>query len=96
MIAGVFAVLPILAQAQFPGEQVLVKRPDGTMVLPLVKEVEPPLPSWDRSSAVRAEERERVRMDYQDSVNRRLENSAREREAAYQNPGRQIAPTEGR
>jgi hypothetical protein len=49
-----------------------------------------------RASAARAEETERLRLEMQQSKEARIEQSLREREAALQNPARQIPPTIGR
>ena len=74
----------------------VVKRPDGSVVQPPANEYDDNRAvRWLYESQRRADERERIRLEGQSSREARIEQSQREREAAYQNPARQIAPTVG-
>jgi hypothetical protein len=83
------------AIAQTMPEQVQVKRPDGTIIVPAVPEGREPA-ATSEESATRADERERMRQEAQQAAEERVERSRREREAAVTNPARQSAPTVGR
>ncbi len=82
------------AIAQTLPEQVQVKRPDGTIIVPVPEGREPAATSEE--SATRADERERMRQEAQQAAEERIERSRREREAAVTSPARQSAPTVGR
>ncbi len=79
-----------------PPERV-VTRPDGTVIYPIVDEQETRRGTglW-RDRSVDAEERERRRLEAQRSAAERQELRMRERDAALENPARQIPPTIGR
>jgi hypothetical protein len=94
-LALALAVPATLAQTRV--EERVVTRPDGTVVYPFVSERETRGSSWwPRDRAVDADERERRRLETQRSAEERRELRAREREAALENPARQIPPTSGR
>ena len=71
-------------------DPVPVRRPDGTVVHPQVPVERTPSISTTDS---RADERERMRQQTQQSAEERIDQSRREREAASERPARQIAPT---
>jgi hypothetical protein len=93
-LALALAVPATLAQTQ-PQERT-VTRPDGTVVYPLVNERETRSGLSSRDRPVDAEERERRRLEAQRGAVERQEQRMREREAALENPARQIPPTVGR
>jgi len=94
-LALVFAVPAAMAQAQPEGR--VVTRPDGTTIYPSVNEREARGGStwWQRDRDVGADERERRRIEAQRDAVQRQEMRMRERDAALQNPARQIPPTVG-
>jgi hypothetical protein len=93
LAALIAAAVTTAAVAQTLPEQVPVKRPDGTVVYPSKEGRDPALTPAAREAAARAEERERMRQETQQSAEERIERSRREREAALTNPARQIPPT---
>ena len=97
-LALAFAASTALAKTSGLPEQA-VTRPDGTVVLPSVDQRETRGGGggwWQQENSAQSDNRERRRLDVQRSAEQRLEQSAREREAALQNPARQVAPTVGR
>ncbi len=83
----------------FPGaagtgrtEPIAVKRPDGSVVHPAIADERAPRPS----SAVRVDERERMRKETQQSLEQRTEQNRREREAAAASPARKLPSTQDR
>lgn len=95
VLALALAVPATLAQTR-PEERV-VTRPDGTTVYPFVNERETRDGGWwQRDRGADAEERERRRLEAQRGAAERHELRMREREAALENPARQIPPTVGR
>jgi hypothetical protein len=97
-LALAFAASTTLAQTAGVPERV-VNRPDGTVVTPAVDQQETRGSGggwWQQENSAQSDDRERRRLDVQRSADQRLEQSAREREAALQNPARQVAPTVGR
>jgi predicted esterase len=98
-IGGVLALTLVVpaALAQTRAPERAVTRPDGTVVYPRAEEAQPRGSSWwQRDRDVGADERERRRVEAQQSAVDRQEQQTRERDAAYANPARQIAPTAGR
>jgi hypothetical protein len=82
--------------AQTLPEQVVVKRPDGTIVAPSAASSDGNTSWWLRESSTRADERERARLDAQSGAESRVDQSRREREAARASPARNTPPTAGR
>jgi len=99
-IGGVLALaLAVPAtMAQTRPEERVVTRPDGTVVQPFVSEGDTRGGNawWQRDRGSSAEERERQRVETQRSTLERQEMRSRERDAALENPARQIPPTVGR
>lgn len=98
-LALAFAASTTLAQTAAVPERA-VTRPDGTPVLPFVDQRETRGGGggwWQQENSGQADEREQRKLDAQRSTQQqRVEQSARERDAALQSPARQIAPTVGR
>jgi len=91
-------VVPATVAQTGPEERVVTRRPDGTVVYPLVNEQETRGGNtwWQRDRDVGADERERRRSEAQRDAAERQEMRLRERQGALANPARQIPPTVGR
>jgi len=94
VLAFALAASTAAAQTSAPQERV-VTRPDGTPIAPLAGKSEA-RGWWQQESPGQAEDRERRRLEAQRSADERVEQSRRAREAALQNPARQVAPATGR
>lgn len=94
-LALALAVPAAIAQTQPEGR--VVTRPDGTTIYPFVNEREARGGGtwWQRDRDVGADERERRRSEAQRDAAERQEMRTRERDAALQNPARQVPPTVG-
>lgn len=94
LLALVLTVPAAMAQTQPEGRA--VTRPDGTTIYPLnERDTRSGSTWWQRDRDVGAEERERRRIEAQRDAIERQEMRTRERDAALQNPARQIPPTVG-
>jgi hypothetical protein len=98
LIAGILAVCVTApaALAQGPAEQRPVTRPDGSVVPPYVDPNATPRSTMhDAENKARAEERERQVLENLKAREARIEQERRAREAAQQNPARQVKPSSG-
>jgi hypothetical protein len=94
--ALVAALASGVAPAQTPAREVEVRRPDGTVVLPMPPDDRGRVQQPRANSAVNADDLERRRQQAEQQRWDRAEQTRIERDAARQSPARQITPTQGR
>jgi hypothetical protein len=87
------AVPAALGQTRAPERT--VTRPDGSVIYPMTEPAPRGNAWWQRDRGAIADEQERRRVETQQEALQRQEQRMRERDAALQNPARQIAPTRG-